>query len=108
MVRTCCWCGGRHWDGSCSKNPKNASSSTTTPTRTTITVKGKGKSKSKKEEFQGFCKRCGRWGHKRNDCYATIHMLAEEIPVPEEDEDEEQEHGEDEPTYYYNEDEVGV
>eukprot|EP00972_Heterocapsa_arctica_P044612 6584448-Heterocapsa_arctica.AAC.1 len=74
--------------------------------------KGKGKIKGKIPEFQGYCKPCGRWGHKRLDCYATVHMLAEEIQVPDDEEEEPvpEEENEDQgqgETYDY-EDEVGV
>ncbi|CAK0853235.1 unnamed protein product, partial [Prorocentrum cordatum] len=27
------------------------------------------------KKFQGHCGRCGKWGHKQKDCYATIHNV---------------------------------
>ncbi len=54
--------------------------------------KGKdGKTKSKetkgdkpKVKFEGTCNRCGRYGHRKTDCYATISAVGVELPPVEE------------------------
>ena len=33
--------------------------------------KAKGKQKTFEHKFQGYCRACGKWGHKQLDCWAT-------------------------------------
>ena len=48
--------------------------------------KGKGKGQGKDEKpaanssFQGYCRTCGRWGHKASECWQGYVQAVEEVP----------------------------
>ena len=48
--------------------------------------KGKGKGQGKDEKtaanssFQGYCRSCGKWGHKASECWQNYVQAVEEVP----------------------------
>ena len=46
---------------------------------------GKGKDKGKEAKtprFEGYCRSCGKWGHRASDCWAKAEVQAVETPQP--------------------------
>eukprot|EP00972_Heterocapsa_arctica_P083599 12319028-Heterocapsa_arctica.AAC.1 len=44
-------------------------------------AKGVGKGSSAEGKYEGWCRKCGRWGHQKENCRSVISMEPANIPV---------------------------
>ena len=98
-MRMCRFCGGRHMDAMCARRPGGAGAGRGAQPAggggkgrnrnaggAQVSGKGKGemsKGKAKggaQTQFQGYCRSCGRWGHRQVDC--RVAPAAKAAPRP--------------------------